>query len=696
MLEQLLSCFKWYILKLARKKFRNSIVKQMHVTQNKMWSSSQIHKIKTTTISCKSSLHNFQRMNITKSILLTPFLLSVLACSNALEWRAVRRELQTSASTQRCSAANKTIVEGNIASNGQPRIACACHDNISGNGATLTCNDACQYCNQDLSICGFNQIGESYGPSGKIVGQTMAFRYDKGPSSTTIFTQYLGCTEASNGQVTCTSCNVFVNATQCDSCQLNTCSNGQQEPSFNCGNVESGAVYNLCDSTILPPSGSIFEYLTTNPNEYQVCYLGGQPQVPTAAPLLTSAPTFINNTQCPLRISTGSCDSLIQNQQPISGCDCYNYCGGKFQGCCGINEPCSLACAGSDFPPVAGCRLDAPNPPGNSTTEPGCNVPLGNGQTEFFPEGASFGNLVTNQCGNSTEFPCFCASLSEPNSIRCPYCPFVDINNNTICARSGENATFYNQLGAYQTCRCQYAGNGTANVACTTLILPPPPPQCSLESQTNMCSMLTATINPVAGCGCYNFCDGKYAGCCPYNEACTVNCTNATSSNAIVAGCQIDANRPPVTPAPVAPTPAPSAAPKTCRVQQNVQNCPALLANVTKIDGCECYNFCGSEFANCCSYDGNGCNVTCTGLPHGGQLTAGCQLNCKKYMDSCSLNSDCCSQRCIDGVCRTSAMYSSFGRPKIVPSSYGGAAGAEGFRRKLQRKVGVGGKLRGI
>ena len=373
--------------------------------------------------------------------------------SEALRWKPLRHETQSLLdSQQRCSVLKKTIVEDNVASKGQPRLACACHDNNSGNGTTLTCNDACQYCNHDLSRCGHEQFSESYGPAGDIVLQTEVFRYDHGVENLIEF-NFLDCKDDATGQVSCSTCEVAVDGTQCTSCQMSECSDGQRRPSFDCSNVESGAVYSLCDSTILPPSDSVFEYLTSDPNEYQMCNLLESSQV---------------------------------ERRELQG----------------------------------------------------------------------FGNTGT--------------------------------------AAGGFGGGF---------------GFGNSN--------------------------------------------------------------NASTSNAFASSSTAAAN-------------------KVCALQRNVENCPSLLANLTAIDGCECYNFCGSEFAKCCNY--GSCNVTCT---NGGVITAGCQVVCKKYAESCSTNSDCCSNRCVGGECRKSAFSASTTKDNTklsVSAGLGGAAGAAGVRRNLK----VGAKLRGI
>jgi hypothetical protein len=52
------------------------------------------------------------------------------------------------------------------------------------------------------------------------------------------------------------------------------------------------------------------------------------------------------------------CEPLLETIEPEEGCDCYNFCGGLYLGCCGLDEPCPLTCdVLGGF--VAGCRFDA-------------------------------------------------------------------------------------------------------------------------------------------------------------------------------------------------------------------------------------------------------------------------------------------------------------------------------------------------
>ena len=196
-------------------------------------------------------------------------------------------------------------------------------------------------------------------------------------------------------------------------------------------------------------------------------------------------------------------------------------------------------------------------------------------------------------------------------------------------------------------------------------------------------------FNPIAGCDCYNFCQGEYNGCCKYNTPCTTTCNTAPSINDVTAGCEINPSRPPVVAPRPPPTPKPTPAPLVCPVRSHPELCPTLVANQAPVAGCDCYNYCGSTFAGCCSATDFNCVVNCTNIPHGSQLTAGCILpgrnpppSCKAFYASCSTNTECCSGRCIYGQCRTSdATVASSNRQHLgFETGQGGAATGNGHR----------------
>jgi hypothetical protein len=397
--------------------------------------------------------------------------------------------------------------------------------------------------------------------------------------------------------------------------------------------------------------------------------------------------------QCALRIATYRCDEVVATSQiePVNGCDCYNFCGDAYDGCCAAGEACGIADCDTDLVPVAGCRLDGVV---DTTPEPVCVVTFADGTVDQIFEGQSFGDLVTTACGPADEYPCECRTLSEDDNVRCPYCTFLTQDQDTVCARDGENVTFVDINGLTQECSCDYLGNNQGAVFCES-VNPVPPEVCVSQGNTDQCTDVTEFVNPMEGCDCYNFCDGQFTGCCKYNEPCSTSCNsnNPDPDAEFVRGCEIDPNKPPVTQNPVETTGAPTQSPPSCPVEQNTELCPMLTINQAPVAGCGCYNYCGTTFQGCCPHDVGPCNVSCQ---VGEVLTAGCQLPeqsaCKSYGTSCGSGTECCSGRCVFDSCQTPA-------PKIdTRPKLGAGLGGAGGRAKsggVSRRIKEGAKIRG-
>jgi hypothetical protein len=413
----------------------------------------------------------------------------------------------------------------------------------------------------------------------------------------------------------------------------------------------------------------------------------------------TVAPTFLDDPRCPLRIATSRCEALVESTglEEVAGCDCYQFCGDAYLGCCDLRDTsCTIECD-TNVDPVAGCRLDGIV----DETDPACSATLqdGTGTVLEFEEGDSYGDLISTDCGSATDFPCFCNTLSENDGIRCPYCPFVTDEDRTICARNGESITFVGAGGVNQVCSCNYFSNNVIGTFCEP-IDEPVPAVCGLQRKTEQCAEVTEFVNPIEGCDCYNFCEGAYTGCCNYadetgDSPCTATCPTSASTADIVAGCEIDPSKPPVTPPPVDPSDAPTAAPLFCGAQLNTQNCPQLTLNQLPVDDCDCYNYCDSEFTGCCAFDDFACSASCTNAV----LTSGCQLpvspsTCRGYGAPCSEFSDCCSGRCLFDTCQRPANLAD--TKTKLSDGRGGAGGIvkdSGVRRHLTKdKV----KIRGM
>ena len=77
---------------------------------------------------------------------------------------------------------------------------------------------------------------------------------------------------------------------------------------------------------------------------------------PSANPSVVSVPS---DGICLIEVNKALCEETMVGQEPIDGCDCYNYCDGTYNGCCGYNQgkECDQECFGTV---VAGCVLPPP------------------------------------------------------------------------------------------------------------------------------------------------------------------------------------------------------------------------------------------------------------------------------------------------------------------------------------------------
>jgi hypothetical protein len=280
-------------------------------------------------------------------------------------------------------------------------------------------------------------------------------------------------------------------------------------------------------------------------------------------------------------------------------------------------------------------------------------------------------------------------TVSHTTVLRTILSPFDTQGGGSICARNGESIEFVDTAGVRQRCECEYLGDNLVQAICEDLDNVPLE-ECTLIRQVGQCPTVTQGVNHIEGCDCYNFCEGEYASCCKYGEFCEQTCTTLDQ---IVAGCEINPGQAPVTPR---PTPAPVAAPRVCAVSLNTENCPDLTANQQPLANCDCYNYCGSEYAGCCEIGReNECEVSCTAMVGGAVLTAGCLLDpvstCKRYFDECTSDAECCSGRCFGGSCRTSpeTAGAKTGATKLsaVGMSRGGSAGGVVFRPGVTRRL---------
>eukprot|EP00980_Cylindrotheca_fusiformis_P003051 scaffold713_cov131-Cylindrotheca_fusiformis.AAC.9 len=137
-------------------------------------------------------------------------------------------------------------------------------------------------------------------------------------------------------------------------------------------------------------------YNFCNGNQIQCCPFGndcsleceGELVAGCAPPEPSSEPTpvpFVGNS-CLLNINSQSCQAVFpSNLQPVQGCDCYNFCNGRYFSCCAEGQPCGMQCEGSV---VAGCAFEPPDETEAPTAAAPVPTPAPGPSTYFFwPDG---------------------------------------------------------------------------------------------------------------------------------------------------------------------------------------------------------------------------------------------------------------------------------------------------------------------
>ena len=84
--------------------------------------------------------------------------------------------------------------------------------------------------------------------------------------------------------------------------------------------------------------------------------------IPTDMPSLEPTTPPPSMGQCMVQVGLDQCSSLLETIEDEEECDCYNFCGGIYLGCCAIDEPCPLACEVLGGL-VAGCTFESSSTP---------------------------------------------------------------------------------------------------------------------------------------------------------------------------------------------------------------------------------------------------------------------------------------------------------------------------------------------
>jgi hypothetical protein len=174
-----------------------------------------------------------------------------------------RRNLQLEVSREACMAEAQTLE-----ADPDKGYECSCEAN-SGNGYSLGCSPTCgEFCNEEGFACGEESLTKIFDLTGAVTQVKDGFEYTRGREGRVLINQ-LGCAEDDQGNQECSECVVVVNSNRaCDSCSMTTCSDGSKAPMMDCGNIEDGASFNLCEGDIDVQEG-FFEFLSTN--EFEEC-----------------------------------------------------------------------------------------------------------------------------------------------------------------------------------------------------------------------------------------------------------------------------------------------------------------------------------------------------------------------------------------------------------------------------------------
>jgi hypothetical protein len=148
-----------------------------------------------------------------------------------------------------------------------------CYCNAAASGEfTLICEAGCgEYCNDEGLVCGSQALRKEFQETGDIMSVSNSIEYRRGRDEIVSLSK-LGCSDDGQGGEICDDCALSVISAggggHCNSCQLQTCPDGSQAAVLDCENIETGAVFDLCD-TALDITGGVFGHLSAN--EFSYC-----------------------------------------------------------------------------------------------------------------------------------------------------------------------------------------------------------------------------------------------------------------------------------------------------------------------------------------------------------------------------------------------------------------------------------------
>ena len=127
------------------------------------------------------------------------------------------------------------------------RFVCSCLFTPRGS-SKLSCQMMCgDVCNQETTVCARESISKEFSSDGIQLYYQKDMQYTVGRFETLVYVE-IG-----------DSCKLRVNGTPCQGCTLHSCGNSgvnQRAPHHDCSNIESGAIFDLCDESLKVMDGA--------------------------------------------------------------------------------------------------------------------------------------------------------------------------------------------------------------------------------------------------------------------------------------------------------------------------------------------------------------------------------------------------------------------------------------------------------
>jgi hypothetical protein len=137
---------------------------------------------------------------------------------------------------------------------------CSCELLADDGSVELSCADVCEYCDEDITVCGRESFVLDFDRSGTVSYRRNDFAYSFGRNETLVFEEH-----GDDG------CTFSVDSKSCNSCEVRPCTTEAESieaPFLDCSNIENSATFNLCDSDTSVQDG-IFQHFSVD--EFNEC-----------------------------------------------------------------------------------------------------------------------------------------------------------------------------------------------------------------------------------------------------------------------------------------------------------------------------------------------------------------------------------------------------------------------------------------